>query len=376
MTKKASSGKPRLFGIGDDGRRIWTKDTAARASHRSATNKRSAGTFNGREVHVGVAVPALRGTDTTSWCTFGPDVPPVAVIATLVPAGFHPGDAVVDEMIEARQLGLCEDAIVDPGYSLKRPESFAIPLAQAGIAATDRPASNQKGDGGRIGAERVLDGQLFSQWVPGQYLDLKLPGRNATQAERAESMRLHAARAVYRFGRHKAPGGDGTTRWRCPVHQGRLRAKSEPKSMRQSKDKPLVHIPNGAHCCEGVLTLGANELPLMQPTIVGTPAWHAAYGRRNLAETFNSFMHGGFVDIDKGYVCLLEAPGREGRIDILVAHTIAGANRWVSKNWNRIRAQLSDDKDREPARTTTRKPRRDRAARFEDLPKRGNDPPT
>ena len=150
--------------------------------------------------------------------------------------------------------------------------------------------------------------------------------------------------------------------------------------MRLNPRAPLVDLPTGAKCCDGVITLGADELPLMQQTIVGTRAWHAAYGRRNRVEAFNAFLHGMFVDIDKGYVHIIEKEGRGGRIAVLLAHTLAGANRWYLKNQARIEKLLAERDDIAAPPTGSgaprggRKPRSDRAKRYEDLTTLATDP--
>ena len=95
---------------------------------------------------------------------------------------------------------------------------------------------------------------------------------------------------------------------------------------------------------------------------MGTSAWHAAYGRRNLVETTNSALHGEFIEIDKGYVRTL----RTGRIDTLTAHGLAGWNRWVIRQWEAIRSHPDTPAFRRDHRPP-RAPRRDRLARYEDL---------
>ena len=114
----------------------------------------------------------------------------------------------------------------------------------------------------------------------------------------------------------------------------------------------------------------------MQPTIVGTRAWHQAYGRRNLAETVNAGLHGDFTEIDKGFVRMLDS----GRISTVLAYTLAGYNRNVIKQWMRIRRLLDPDHPDalpafRPTRPRTRAPRRNRLPRYEDLTPRGTSPP-
>jgi hypothetical protein len=142
--------------------------------------------------------------------------------------------------------------------------------------------------------------------------------------------------------------------------------------MRRDRQAPLIVLPEGANCCDGILLVGADRLPLQQPTIVGTRAWWTAWGRRNLVETANGALHGGFIEIDKGYVQLLDS----GRIDGPLAHGLAGYNRWVMRQWKRIDRQLpADDPDALPPEVAPRKPRRGRVVRYEDVPGLGHGPP-
>lgn len=361
----------KVLAIGSDNRKIYTKDADARAGHRSATNTRRAGPYVGRELHTGVAVPAIQNTNTTTWVKFGRDVPQVIVTAALVPAGSHRGEAVLDLIREAHRAGLCADVVADAGYTLSA-ERFVLPLQAAGIPLTLRPKSFQLREGARIGGARVLDGQLFSEFVPDDLVDLQLPGRKASPDERNASIQQMERRAAFRYGRHKAPGLDGTTRWVGPFHAGRVRSRNLPWTMRRSRKGPLVEVPNGRKWAEPALLVPAGQLPLQQRTIVGTRAWWADWGRRNPVESVNSALHGDFISIGKHYVRLSDS----GRIDGLLAHGLAGYNRWCMNQWRRVNRLLPpDDPDALPPESAKRKPRAGRAARYEDFPALGKGPP-
>jgi hypothetical protein len=374
-SRRASPGADNDQPDGPNERDYWTKDAGAGFGHRSATSSRRARGYVGRDLHNGVACPPLLQTNATTWAKFGPAVPVVALFARLVPTNSHPNDAVRDAVFDAHDNELCHDVIIDAGYSLK--SRLLIPLQEAGIPATLRPASNQVGEGLGIRGARVFDGQLFSAHIPDDLAALQLPGRNATAQEIEASTEKFQRRATYRYTRHKKPGEDGTTRWSNPFQEGRLRSRSLPRTMRGSRDAPVVELPEGASHAEGTITLGAGELPLMQDTIVGTRAWYEAYERRNVAETFHSFLHGGFVDIDKGFVRIVESAAGIGRIDVLLAHTLAGVNRWQVQNWVCIRRLLDGDNHESSTRKTgqRRKPRSNRLPRFEDLSELARDPP-
>jgi len=84
--------------------------------------------------------------------------------------------------------------------------------------------------------------------------------------------------AAYRYGRLKAPGTDGVTRWKHPVKNGTLRSRQVPASMRKNRRAPLVDLPEGVDL--STVTAGADRLPLCQPCLYGTTAWTIAEGKR------------------------------------------------------------------------------------------------
>jgi hypothetical protein len=362
--KKATRHTAKVLGIGDDGRKIYTADQDARAGHRSATNQRDAGPYIGREAHFGVSVPVLTWTNGVENVKFGPSVPQVIMTANLVPAGTHRGKAAVGSLLDAKQQGFCEEVLVDPGYSLMRGETFAFPLTQAGIPIVMRPASHQRTKPDAtptLGDALVLDGQLFSKHTPVELCHLAMPQRGASTEERKKCETHFKQRAAFAYMRHKAPGNDGVTRWRCPFCAGKLRSRQLPQSMRRSRDKPLVVLPEGTtSCCEGILSIGADQLPLMQDTVFGTPAWSRSYGRRNIVESVNAGVKGGFTNIDRGYIRSLKST----RIILLFAHTLAGYNRWAIKSWRKLQSHLADVASKE---RRERKPRKNRLKRFCDL---------
>src|SRR5579863_4468011 len=53
----------KVFGIGQDGRKIYTKDPDARAGHRSATGQRPSGPYVGYELHLAVQTRDVRWTN-------------------------------------------------------------------------------------------------------------------------------------------------------------------------------------------------------------------------------------------------------------------------------------------------------------------------
>lgn len=63
---KKAARKPRVFGVGADGRRVYTADPDARGGHRSATNSRSAGSYVGYVLRSPITRPT-RWTAVVRW---------------------------------------------------------------------------------------------------------------------------------------------------------------------------------------------------------------------------------------------------------------------------------------------------------------------
>lgn len=95
------------------------------------------------------------------------------------------------------------------------------------------------------------------------------------------------------------------------------------------------------------------------PRSAQASAWWLDWGRRNPVESVNGALHGDFIEIDKGYHRLADS----GRIDGVLAHGLAGYNRWAMRQWRRIHRLLApDDPDSLPPVTAARKPRAGRVA--------------
>jgi hypothetical protein len=362
---KGTDRKVKVFGIGDDGRKIFTKDSGARAGYRTGNANHPGGKYNGRELHLGVAVPALLNTDGVNWVKFGPDVPKVVVTASLVPAGTHRAKAVLQPILDAQRVGLCHDIVADPGYSLSVGEFFHLPLQQARMPLTMQLVTHQRGEKPGLNSARQIDGHLFGEQLAEDLADLPMWPFGASEEEKQPYIEKFNKRAAHRYSRIKAPGADGTTRWQHPVNAGTLRSRHVCRSMRNSRRAPLIELDEDAVLA--TITAGADALPLWQPCLFGTSAWCTAYGRRQLVETANSLIHGAtgsLTDISRKYTKLMNSE----RIELFVMFTLAGLNRRIIRNWQRDHRLLdSSDPEALSPRLVRRAPRRGRARHYEDL---------
>ena len=195
----------KVFGIGPDGRKRYTADPDARAGHRSATGNRNAGPYVGYELHLAVQTRDVRWTNHIDKTTLGPEVPGVITTCNLVAAGSHRGEAIVDALIASKKpVHDITDVVWDPGYSLCQPGTTTYPLAQAGIEQTLELVTHQRGIRPFAGEALLLDGQLYSPFLPAELRDLASPPRFATGAYRRAYEEKFNRRARWRLVRHAA----------------------------------------------------------------------------------------------------------------------------------------------------------------------------
>jgi hypothetical protein len=341
--------------IGADGRKVYTKDPDARGGHRSATNGRPSGEYVGYELHLAVQVREAGWSDGVERVNLGTDVPPVITMASLAPAGSRRDEAVVPKLIESKQRGYDVDEVVwDRGYSQLRAESTSHPLNQAGIGQTFRPKDSQRKARPFDEHALIVEGQLVSAHAPAELLRLlPMPPYNSTEDECRQYEADFNRLAGFRFERHARLDADGATRWKCPVHAGRLRSRSNRESMRGSRNAPLVDLPEGVPCCGGIVTVQASELPHGQRFLPGTTAWRIAYRRRDVVEGVNAQLKGAFVNIGQKFFKVFGLV----KMKILLAFTLAAYNletirSFVSKKAKEIQ-QAAKPKPRKKRREGT-----------------------
>ena len=192
-----------------------------------------------------------------------------------------------------------------------------------GIVQTFQPVTHQRGSRPFSGEALLIDGQLFSPHLPEELRHLPAPPRGAPEAEKIAYEAKFNQRARWRLVRHAGPDRDGVTRWRCPFCAGLLRSRQVPKTMRASRNAPLVRLPEGSKsCCSGILSAAPVELPLAQRIPYGTTAWRISMGRRQVVESVNAALKGSFVDLARGFFRVF---GRV-KVSVLLGFTLAAFN--------------------------------------------------
>lgn len=209
----------------------------------------------------------------------------------------------------------------DPGYSLCKPGTVHHRLAQAGIHQTFQPVTHQRGDKPFPGDALLIDGQLFSPFLPVELRDLPVPPRGASEAEELSYEAKFNQRARWRLTRHAGSDADGVTRWRCPFCSGLLRSRAFPQTMRKSRTAPLVDVDADC-CCQGTITAMPAELPWWRGITFGTTAWRISMARRQVVESANSALKGAFANLGRGFFRVLGLV----KTTVLLGFTLAAYN--------------------------------------------------
>ncbi|MGO9911626.1 MAG: hypothetical protein ACLPQS_10740, partial [Acidimicrobiales bacterium] len=193
----------------------------------------------------------------------------------------------------------------------------------------------------------LVDGQLYSRFLPADLRDLAMPPRSASGAWRRSFEDKFNRRARWRLVRHSRPDADGFTRWRCPFCAGLLRCRKVPTTMRRPRRVPLVNLPEGETCCcDGTLTAPAVELPLTQRIPFGTTAWRISMDRRQVVESANAALKGSFVDVSRGFFRVF---GRV-KLSVLLGFTAAAYNLDRIRSFRAKQAELAGAPKRQPKR--------------------------
>jgi hypothetical protein len=160
-------------------------------------------------------------TNAVSDTKLGQRVPALIRVFSLMPAGTHRGKTATEMVRGALARGVqIQDVVVDPGYSLAKPEHFVLPVRREGIHVTFRPASHQWKPEPHTDDAITIGGQLFYAAVPEKLLDLKMPPMGATMEEKRRYESKFNERAIFRVPPPRQPGPDGTTRWQSPFAAG------------------------------------------------------------------------------------------------------------------------------------------------------------
>ena len=394
---RESMRRRRLVDFGDDGRPICTRDADARAGHRSSNNRHNAGLYIGYELHLSVQVRDSNYGGKPHQVVLGEDVPNFVTMARLTPAGAHRLDAVVPGLI-AEQVPAPGTAWVpgvdgaplqtvlwDRGYSILNYDRGHGALRQAGIGVVFDLSTRQRTLKAIYPGIDFVDGVPFSKHMPRELRDLPRFERKDTPEERAAKSAAFDRRALWRFTPHGTTRDGSRRRWMCPFCAGRLGiVDGAPRraGVTIAKGAPLVELPAGESCCDGLVTLPDDAVNLEQAfgLLWGTTAHTTVYGQRSLVENGNNLVHDKYIRLDRGYTKLMGLANRK----FALAFLLVGVNRKVAHSWEAKMAVRDDwlrrmaeheaekrgESPKQPSAATLRK-RRSRAAQRARRPENG-----
>ena len=288
LTRLARQGNGGIGTYGPDGRLQRTLDPDVRTGWRTATAKRTAGTYSGYEVTLAVACASVHWSGNPDKIAMGEPIPPYILALDVTPGGTNPGPVGYRTVERSRLVapGIVE-VIADRGYTVKRVD-FVRRLHRANIDVvmdyTQRVRQRPTAMTFRGGQETILEhcGTLLHHWMPPS---LQAPPKNLS-GQRLAAWYSSRAR-LYRWSSHRHFEG-GKKQFRCPVCAGRA---NSPTSATNSPTVPLIAAPTGATaCCGGLLTVNLEHLDRYQAVPYGTHASHVSYGRRNQAENVNKMV--------------------------------------------------------------------------------------
>lgn len=330
--------------LGPDGRKVLTKDSDARAGHRSVRSGLD-------EFFIGFDLHTALGTAARNGAKFAPFI----FGAVVRPAGSYAGDAALELLRTLRHFGVTvRDLNADRGYTRLDYERFGRPVLQMVDNIVLDLTENQrrrKADWTVVRGKGTpnkrtvhilrIAGSHFSSALPKRLHDLSRPARNADSATRLANMAQFDDRAQYAFVRHGRTSS-GTPRWAGPATAKagfKIRCPNNPESMRGPDDgvdkRPLTTCTKAKGCSCGVVV--AIDDPStereQQAEIWGTTKWTRSSSRRTVVERGYADDKFQITSLDRKTICcfgtvkhaIYYAP-------IAVARNLQVALRWYHDN--------------------------------------------
>ena len=259
-------------------RAVRSADGDARGGHRTATNKTSAGGFNGYYGHIIIPTRGATWNGNPNNLTLGVLPPKYVAHGRAIPAqndnalnGLH---AV---LVALNVFPNLEEVVSDMGYTIYG-KAFVRPLHQMGInVVMDYPEGHQKkietvtiGPEGEQKQQQVLllhCGTFLVEWTPEYFW---IPPIHLTGDKLAD---WYAERAKYLWKPIGKPDKNGNIRFRCPQCDGRVKtsAKTRIRSKRSQRKASYATPIDQKYCCNGTITIPVEQLDTYQDIPFGTP---------------------------------------------------------------------------------------------------------
>ncbi len=280
---------------GPEGRLHHTVDEGAANAYRGAGNSRQGGILNGRDKHVAAAAGHLpNGTPFPAF--------PRAFVCTM--GGESKDDALTLLQSYAPTVLSAESlTAVDRGY-LRTPEMVAE-IRQHDVDVIHDLRDDERGRKIWKTGIDLVDGWFYSSSLPASLVALPRLARNATTEDRQRSQARFDERTPHAF-RPMGKTSSGALRFRGPavpiqtkkdrfgrvIEARGMTVKCPNSSFSHLADAelPVTLCQPGETCgCSMTFSVAAKDLPKhLEPHRWGSSEWARLYGRRNLAETYNS----------------------------------------------------------------------------------------
>ena len=329
----------------------YSFDPDATWGYRTRTYDNRTNSCFGYDVFALVGVPGVKED--------GDLFPKLTHAISVRPCGRDVVDPSLGMLRELRDAGRpVNELLNDRAFSYKRPERWAEPLRELGIAQVFdlHPADMGPRDHKGI---RMIAGVPHCPAMPDRLRDITRPThlsvpplkkhptvdeiarRDLAARQLAEFSDSIAERETYAFVRIKVKAPErakdqGKTRWSCPAQAGKVRCDNCPLSADLPPDLPEVANPpalkTAPQCCTQVsVTIpGAATAKLAQEHYWGSPEWIASYNRRTHVEGFfGNLKNPSTGNVRRGWCHVVGIV----KTSILVACAVTATNIALLRSW-------------------------------------------
>lgn len=338
-------------------------DTEAAWGHRNTNHPGKSETFFGYYLQAATIVREEHG----------PQVPELVHAITLASCKHDPPEQITPVIERMTTNGIkISDLLADSGYSYREPQTFAIPIRQAGAKLVIDLHPNDRGMKGTHQGAILANGGLYCPATPKALLELTPPAPAATERQ----LEAHDAKTQelsrYKLSPLNAADQDGYRRVSCPATAGKLRCPLREKSISLSHQRPTITSPpeHPPVCCsQQTITIPPSvNAKTAQKHDYPSKAHRRSYARRTAAErSFSHVYDPASTNISRGWCRLIG----------LAPNTLFLACAFITANiriTDAFTARVAENRHRAACRLQPRRRRKHRRTTHE-LTQKANAPP-
>ena len=304
----------------------------------------------------------------------GDDVPELVRRITLASCDHDPPAQIVPVIERMREDGIeIADLLGDSGYAYRAPETFAMPMRQAGAKLVIDLHPNDRGCKGTHEGAIACNGNLYCPATPKALFALGPASPAATEPELAAHDQKTAELSRYKLSPLTAADQDGYRRLACPAVKGKLRCPLRASSMSLSHKRPTITSPpeHPPTCCsQQTITVAPTvNAKTAQKHDYPSKAHRVSYARRTASErSFSQVCDPASIDIKRGWCRLMGLTGPA--LLLTCAFIIANI-----RTTDAFTARQTENQRRAACGLPPRRRRRHRRS-LHDLTSQANAPPT